>query len=958
MTGDAQRDHDTQFLGLQDLLREILDAHAAGLCLDREQLEERFPGHELILERLSAALGTSRIRSRGFSCRHPGAILDPGCVLGDYVIESYIASGGKGQVYRARQRSLGDRPVALKIVWRTKGIDRQEAQFRREALLASSLHHPNLADVYGFGSCGDLLYYAMRLVEGPTLRDILQRLVDQRDARHDQTLRRRLVARFGDVAGALAVLHQAGLVHRDIKPGNIMLAGRGSPSETVPEQPAVLVDFGLLRPVHSETLTQTLQPDCTASYASPEQLLGQEVDSRSDVFSLGVTMHDLLAGRLPEERLPAPSGLEPLDEIVPGLDRDLTAIVAKAADPVASYRYADGASLRCDLLAWLQGNPVSARRLHPVESTVRWIRRYPGRIAAGLTLSAGLVLVVLGTLGVRDVWLAAREAERSFVSGDVLAFSRACKAIPGLFQHVLLRDAVRENTLGILRNDQSDPIVRIAEQLSSGRNQAATHEAAVAVRTQGVEHTPLLARFLVRQLNSSSASKESTELRSLALLLTCRVFDERPDMSPAASAASAPIRDRLQVLLAQEIPQLDRLQAMAALSGCGTLRSIPVLLGQVKAAESASEIHLRGLRCIERILRRAHWCGLIDANGSDEAGPLAQEIETLSLELSPGDSDALAIGSWWSLLKALAFFNRARNAETSVDNSLFTHYGGRFGKELRAAAADPLLGSELASGDGFVPDLAQRWGWCCGAYGEVPITNQARQSCVDMSRRLGVALFEAFEQGFKEGCLQRSGIIPAYDPDPASQINAPPQKDAFVNLGPIGLSTRQAPRGCVAAWDLGGECILTQGGAGAVRVTGVTSPSSPSLDSARIIMDAFGRSEAHLEFELPADVVNDVRDRVESLELHLWHLAAARWYIPFKGMATISVAIDGTEIGRFLVSRDSWIKNVVRIPEEHLRPGRQVLMIGLEDSSTTTYRLRQVILTRGRGDATDAPEGF
>ena len=181
----------------------------------------------------------------------PPPLLRQGDRVGDFLVESFIARGGMGEVYRARQVSLDGRLVALKVIAASEVSDRDRARFEREARVAASVHHCNLVEVYGYGNEPEqgMLFYAMRLVEGPTMKQMLEEAV-RAGAAPAGDMRRAIVARFREVTSALAALHERGLIHRDVKPSNIVL--EGSTDGPALEQPAVLVDFGLARSVESE----------------------------------------------------------------------------------------------------------------------------------------------------------------------------------------------------------------------------------------------------------------------------------------------------------------------------------------------------------------------------------------------------------------------------------------------------------------------------------------------------------------------------------------------------------------------------------------------------------------------------------------------------------------------------------------------------------------------------------
>src|ERR671926_1821348 len=268
-------------------------------------------------------------------------------VGGRYELGDLLGRGGMAEVRRAVDNRLG-RPVAVKQLRADLATDPTfQARFRREAQSAAGLNHPNIVAVYDTGEETDpqtgisIPYIVMELVEGPTLRDVL------RDGR--KILPERALELTQGVLDALSYSHRAGIVHRDIKPANVMLTPTGG---------VKVMDFGIARAVAdtSATMTQTAAVIGTAQYLSPEQARGETVDARSDIYSAGCLLYELLVGRPPftgdspvsvayqhvrEDPVP-PSQLDP--EITPDIDR----LVLKALAKNREYRYQSAAEMRAD----------------------------------------------------------------------------------------------------------------------------------------------------------------------------------------------------------------------------------------------------------------------------------------------------------------------------------------------------------------------------------------------------------------------------------------------------------------------------------------------------------------------------------------------------------------------------------------------------------------------------------
>ncbi len=212
------------------------------------------------------------------------SLLRPGDVVGGYRVEDLIGAGGMATVYRAQQVSLG-RPVALKVLARQLTEDEAfRERFRREGMHAASLEHPNIIPVYDSGEDAGLLYLAMRLVEGVSLADVLGK---------EGVTAARAIAILRPIASALDCAHAAGLVHRDVKPQNILLSEKGHP---------YLADFGVAKSSNASGLTATGGFVGSVNYASPEQIARQELTAASDIYALTAVLYHCLSGQVPYPR--------------------------------------------------------------------------------------------------------------------------------------------------------------------------------------------------------------------------------------------------------------------------------------------------------------------------------------------------------------------------------------------------------------------------------------------------------------------------------------------------------------------------------------------------------------------------------------------------------------------------------------------------------------------------------
>ena len=256
-------------------------------------------------------------------------------LAGRYALGAPLGAGGMGQVYRARDRVL-ERTVAVKVLSPAATQDRAlVARFGREARAAAALHHPNIVAVFDSGAHGDLQYLVMEYVDGQSLARLL---------RQEGMLEPRRAAEVGrQVCQALAAAHAAGLVHRDITPGNLLV------------DPAGLVkvaDFGIAKLAAASTMTGDGMLLGTAAYLSPEQAQGRPVDGRSDLYALGCVLYELVTGAPPfaGDSSVAVAARQVTEQPIPPSDRNprvspaLEAVVltALAKDPADRYRLLAG----------------------------------------------------------------------------------------------------------------------------------------------------------------------------------------------------------------------------------------------------------------------------------------------------------------------------------------------------------------------------------------------------------------------------------------------------------------------------------------------------------------------------------------------------------------------------------------------------------------------------------------
>ncbi len=353
----------------------------------------------------------------------PTAALPPAEPLGDYRIVREIGRGGMGVVYEAVQLSLGRR-VALKVLPFAAALNgRQLQRFRTEAQAAAQLHHTNIVPVYAVGCERGVHFYAMQLIDGRPLDELIREAHDAAPGGETVGMQAvptvatsrgrgrevyRTAARLAvQVADALEYAHDAGVIHRDIKPANLLLDARGT---------VWVTDFGLAQVTTEANLTQTGDVFGTLRYMSPEQAAGRrsEVDHRTDVYSLGATLYELLTL---EPAFPGQDRHALLNQILhaeprpprqvdPAVPAELETIILKAMAKAPADRYATAGELAADLRRFLDGRPVMARRPTLAERVRKWLRRHPAYVGAAVLL---LVAGVIG-LGVSTALIAREQS--------------------------------------------------------------------------------------------------------------------------------------------------------------------------------------------------------------------------------------------------------------------------------------------------------------------------------------------------------------------------------------------------------------------------------------------------------------------------------------------------------------------------------------------------------------------
>jgi len=534
-----------------------------------EELGEYLDGIEL-----AQALKAGRSSGRG--TRDP-QVLAPaydGQPLGDFKIVREIGRGGMAVVYEAIQLSLGRR-VALKVLPLAAAMDERQLQrFQLEAQAAAQLHHPCIVPVHAVGCDRGVHFYAMQLINGQPLSALIDDLkrrqatparltsgVDQPTAATalasaepltlaESTLRslrvdptspaqsraqsrpqtrehcRKIAESIAQIADALDYAHQAGIVHRDVKPGNLLLDGQGR---------VWVADFGLAQITAGAGVTQTGDLLGTLRYMSPEQAAGRrtEIDHRTDLYSLGATMYEWLcltpifSGNDRQHLLHQILHADPLPprQIDHRIPFELETILLKAVAKIPGERYATAAEFAADLRRFIDERPILARRANLIDHARKWVRRHPGAVAVSvLAMLMGLMglSVAIAAITHEQANTAAalrREQEKSIEAEARLALAqRAADEMISIAEEELSDNPFEEH----LRQRLLDSAIDYYQAFIAARSQNPDAQAELAATQDRV-------RSLVADLKSLQADRESMLLTLPHVLADLRLDSNQQD---------------------------------------------------------------------------------------------------------------------------------------------------------------------------------------------------------------------------------------------------------------------------------------------------------------------------------------------------------------------------------------------------------------------------------------------
>jgi len=522
--------------------------------------------------------------------------------LGDFTLLRRLGKGSQGEVWEARQESLG-RLVALKLLPPQMLFDAEPLQrFRREAEAGGRLSHQGIVTVYAIGEHDGVHYIAQELVAGGrTLEDVIAEARRLSELPADWNTR--MAALFSAVAEALHAAHGVGVIHRDVKPGNILITEDGRPK---------LADFGLARVQDELALSCTGDLAGTPFYMSPEQVRGErtELDHRTDIFSLGSSLYEALTLARPftgdrQQILRSIAERDPPDprRVHRHVPRDLAVITLKALEKQPAKRFASAGDFAADLRRFLAGEPIAARPPGPAVRAAKWAHRHPQISAGGSVAAIAFAAVIWLWKDNQADKLVAQQAAQD------IATSLASERLAGERMEAALHEAEAERERARTESATSERMVSLLEEVFSGADPfALTTEESVQpahVLDRGasllrlLDDQPVAQWRLMQRLGRGYRNVGMLEEARLqldhALAIASRIFGERDGRTASSRLELARVlhltgdRAEAEVLASAALEELTAIHgadAIETLAAVGELGLLYKDSGRIAEAES------------------------------------------------------------------------------------------------------------------------------------------------------------------------------------------------------------------------------------------------------------------------------------------------------------------------------------------------------------------------------------
>ena len=672
-------------IDVDSLLSEVIDEYlqhlASGGIPDLEEYAQKYPeiAEQIRLSFPALELVGATLCSSSHAPQTAGLQGTEEQRLGDFRIGAEVGRGGMGIVYEAEQISMG-RKVALKVLPFAAVMDEKAiTRFKNEARAAGTLHHDNIVPVHAVGSERGVYFYAMSLIQGITLAELVMELkqrlatrqenewtsplveevvteidrsdgVTHNDARHSARLTEqettrlvqgtlsthrslfdsrffRQVARIGaDTADALHHAHEHGIVHRDVKPGNLMVDANGK---------VWITDFGLARIDADAGMTMTGDLLGTLRYMAPEQALAKRavVDHRADIYSLGVTLYEMLTlrpaydGRDRKELLKQLAFEEPkpIRYFHPDVPIDLETIILKAIEKNPEERYVTAEELAHDLRAFHASRPIKAKPLTPLQRSRRWASRHLGMLVAAT------IVLLIGTLGLAgaviaiaqeqsETKVALESAQRNLERAET-NFERAREAVDTYLTRVSEDQLLNEPGLQSLRKDLLELALKYYQQFIDERADDPELQLELADALDRVNHV----RWSLG-LKTEGGHDRALEIRQ-------QLFDREPDNTDYRDALAKSYTriyashtldvaiERLQIAVEIAEPLSDSSQILTLANALVNLGAYKLIYFEdVGGTEKLEESHTAVMRAIEILEREVN-----KAQTADDASRLLSE---------------------------------------------------------------------------------------------------------------------------------------------------------------------------------------------------------------------------------------------------------------------------------------------------------------------------------------------